>query len=126
MSSLEATNNLSSQVCEACRQGAPKVSKEEASRLLSQLTGWEIVERHNIPQLLRNFQFKNFADALEFTNRIGELAEHEDHHPAILTEWGKVTLRWWTHKIKGLHKNDFICAAKSDDIYLEMNPKDVE
>ncbi|MCW8875843.1 MAG: 4a-hydroxytetrahydrobiopterin dehydratase [Kangiellaceae bacterium] len=115
--------NLSSQTCEACQVGAPKIERDEASQLLSQLPEWEIVERHSILQLLRNYQFKNFIEALDFTNRIGALAEQENHHPAVLTEWGKVTLRWWTHKIKGLHKNDFVCAAKSDNIYLQLTSK---
>jgi 4a-hydroxytetrahydrobiopterin dehydratase len=64
--------------------------------------------------LEREFKFKNFKQALAFANQVAELAEAEFHHPAILLEWGKVTVTWWTHAIKGLHKNDFICAAKTD------------
>jgi 4a-hydroxytetrahydrobiopterin dehydratase len=62
------------------------------------------------------YAFPDFAKALAFTNRVGELAESENHHPAILTEWGRVTITWWTHKIKGLHRNDFIMAARTDEI----------
>ena len=62
-------------------------------------------------------KFKNFVQALAFTHRVGELAEEQDHHPALLTEWGKVTVTWWTHAVKGLHRNDFIMAAKTDELY---------
>ena len=61
-------------------------------------------------------RFKNFEQALQFTNKLGTVAEQQNHHPAILTEWGKVTVSWWTHKIGGLHKNDFIMAARTDAI----------
>jgi 4a-hydroxytetrahydrobiopterin dehydratase len=63
------------------------------------------------------FTFGNFAQALDYTNRVGTLAEEAGHHPALLVEWGKVTVSWWTHKIKGLHRNDFIMAARSDEAY---------
>ena len=66
------------------------------------------------------FRFSNFAEALTFTDKVGELAETEGHHPAILTEWGRVTVTWWTHKIRGLHRNDFIMAAKTDQIYTSL------
>jgi len=68
-------------------------------------------------RLERAYKFKDFIAALAFTNKVGEIAEMEDHHPAILTEWGQVTLTWWTHTVKGLHLNDFIMAAKSDSVY---------
>jgi 4a-hydroxytetrahydrobiopterin dehydratase len=64
--------------------------------------------------LSRTFIWRNFAEALAFTNRVGTLAEAEGHHPLLITEWGKVTVQWWTHKIKGLHRNDLIMAAKTD------------
>jgi 4a-hydroxytetrahydrobiopterin dehydratase len=66
---------------------------------------------------MRAFKFKNFTEALAFTDQVGEIAEEEGHHPALFTEWGKVTVRWWTHKIGGLHENDFIMAAKTDRLY---------
>ena len=69
--------------------------------------------------LERSFKFKNFSQALEFANKVGAAAEEEDHHPLIVTEWGRVTLQWWTHTIGGLHKNDFIMAAKTDEISNE-------
>ena len=70
-----------------------------------------------IPKLDRLFKFKNFKDAISFTDAVGAAAEEEGHHPRITTEWGKVAVTWWTHKIKNLHKNDFIMAAKTDAIY---------
>jgi 4a-hydroxytetrahydrobiopterin dehydratase len=76
-----------------------------------------VIEVEGMQRLERTFKFKNFAQALEFTNKVGAIAEEEDHHPRIVTEWGKVTLQWWTHVIGGLHKNDFIMAAKSDELY---------
>jgi 4a-hydroxytetrahydrobiopterin dehydratase len=78
---------------------------------------WQIVERQNIKRLERLYKFKNFAEALAFTDKVGALAESEAHHPALLTEWGRVTVTWWTHKIKGMHRNDFIMAAKTDQLY---------
>ncbi|MDQ7029214.1 MAG: 4a-hydroxytetrahydrobiopterin dehydratase [Ardenticatenia bacterium] len=105
--------------CTACRGDEPPLSAEEIQELMDQVPGWTVVEREGIPQLERVFRFANFAEALAFTNQVGELAEAEDHHPAILTEWGRVTVRWWTHKIRGLHQNDFIMAAKTNQLYEE-------
>jgi len=109
-------SELSQQVCEACQADAPKVSEAEAEVLLKELENWLIVEKKGVPQLLKTYDFKNFIEAISFTNRVGQIAEEEGHHPAILTEWGRVTVRWWSHKISGLHKNDFIMAARTDDV----------
>jgi len=84
--------------------------------LLPLVPGWTLIEREGIPRLERVIRFKKFAQALAFTQRVGELAEAEAHHPTILTEWGRVTVTWWTHKIRGLHRNDVIMAAKTDDL----------
>ncbi len=100
--------------CEACRKGAPQVTDEEIKELSVQIPEWNIIEVDGVKQLTRKFNFENFIDALKFTNSVGEIAESEAHHPAILTEWGGVEVTWWTHKIKGLHRNDFIMAAKTD------------
>ena len=81
-------------------------------------TGW-IGSKGGLKRLERSFDFQDFAEALAFTNRVGQIAEEEGHHPDILTEWGKVTVSWWTHKIGGLHKNDFIMAAKTDSLYQD-------
>ena len=74
------------------------------------------MDRDGIPTLERVFGFGDFAAAMEFTNRVGEIAEEQGHHPALLTEWGRVTVRWWTHKIRNLHVNDFVMAAKTDEV----------
>ena len=103
--------------CVACRRDAPRVTQEETAKLMPEIPAWSLVERDGIPRLERVFTFSDFASALEFTNRVGALAEQEDHHPALLTEWGRVTVAWWTHKIRGLHRNDFIMAAKTDGQY---------
>lgn len=106
--------NLSQQACEACRVGAPLATEAQIASFLPQIPEWKIVEVDEIHHLVREYPFKNFLEALSFTNRVGELAESEKHHPAILTEYGRVKVSWWTHKIKGLHVNDFIMAAKTD------------
>ena len=105
---------LSEQVCEPCRAGAPRVSDEALQRLLGEIPEWTAVTRDGVLQLERVYTFPDFAQALAFSNRVGALAEAEGHHPALLTEWGKVTVTWWTHTIQGLHKNDFILAARTD------------
>ncbi|HYL80228.1 MAG TPA: 4a-hydroxytetrahydrobiopterin dehydratase [Candidatus Acidoferrum sp.] len=107
--------------CEACRPGAPTVTPEEMDRYRPQVPDWNVKEQEGIRRLERLFRFRDFRQALSFTNRVGELAESEGHHPAILTEWGKVTVGWWTHKIKGLHRNDFVMAAKTDRLYAEFS-----
>ena len=109
--------NLTEQACEACRAGAPQVSAEEQQTLLQEIPGWSVIELDGESQLCREFRFKNFVEALAFANQVGDLAEAENHHPALLVEWGKVTVRWWTHKIGGLHQNDFIMAARTSRLY---------
>jgi len=108
---------LTEMKCIVPRAGTLKASAEEIAAYQPQVPEWQIIEEDGIQRLQRVFKFKNFVQALAFTNKVGELAEEEDHHPAILTEWGRVTLTWWTHKIKGLHRNDFIAAAKTDLLY---------
>ncbi|WP_177419764.1 4a-hydroxytetrahydrobiopterin dehydratase [endosymbiont of Lamellibrachia barhami] len=111
-----STNELTSVHCEACRADAPNVSDDELASLIKKIPDWNLEVRDGIMQLEKSFSFNNFVDAVAFTNRVGELAESEGHHPALLTEWGKVTVTWWSHKIKGLHRNDFIMSAKTDQI----------
>jgi 4a-hydroxytetrahydrobiopterin dehydratase len=103
--------------CTACRGGEPTLTDAEIGELQPQVPQWRVIEVDGIKRLQRDFTFKDFVAALAFTNLVGDLAEEEGHHPAILTEWGKVTVTWWTHKIKGLHRNDFIMAAKTDELY---------
>jgi 4a-hydroxytetrahydrobiopterin dehydratase len=108
--------DLSKQSCEACRADAPKISDEDLKLMMPNIPDWSVIVVDGVMQLSREFDFRDFAQALAFTNRVGEIAEAEDHHPAILTEWGKVTVSWWSHKIKGLHKNDLIMAARTDEV----------
>ncbi|MEJ7793493.1 MAG: 4a-hydroxytetrahydrobiopterin dehydratase [Gaiellaceae bacterium] len=103
--------------CVACRKDAPTVTDSEIAEFHPQVSAWHIVELDGIKRLRRVFVFDDFAQALHFTNKVGELAEEEGHHPALLTEWGRTTVTWWTHKIKGLHRNDLIMAAKTDGLY---------
>jgi 4a-hydroxytetrahydrobiopterin dehydratase len=105
---------LTAEKCVACRRDAPTVTDEEIAELQPQVPDWELIEVDGVKRLQRVFGFPDFAQALEFTRRVGELAEEEAHHPALLTEWGRTTVTWWTHKIRGLHRNDFIMAAKTD------------
>lgn len=107
--------------CVPCRKGDPPLTRSEIDAYLPQVPDWSLKEHDGVPRLERVFKFKDFAESLVFTNRVGELAEAEDHHPALLTEWGRVTVTWWTHAIGGLHRNDFIMAAKTDEIYKDLN-----
>lgn len=103
--------------CVPCRVGATAVAGAQAEELRAMIPRWRIVEQEGVRKLERDFRFKDFAQALAFTVGAGELAERHGHHPALLTEWGRVRVTFWTHKIKGLHRNDFIMAAKTDGIF---------
>ena len=103
--------------CVPCRGGVPVLIDAEIEKLQPQVPDWQVIQRDAIKRLERQFKFKNFAEALKFTDKVGQLAEGEDHHPSLLTEWGRVTVTWWTHKIKGLRRNDFIMAAKTDQLF---------
>ena len=103
--------------CVPCRGGVPPLTDEEIARLKPQAPEWRVVEREGIKRLEREFRFGNFREALAFANQVGELAEREQHHPDLHVAWGKVVVETWTHKIKGLHTNDFILAAKTDQLY---------
>lgn len=108
-------NDLSSQSCEACQIDAPKVPQDQIQILLSEINGWVLIEEP-INKIQKIFSFKSYKDSVDFSNKVASLADDEDHHPQIILEWGKVTVIWWSHKIEGLHKNDFICAAKTDKL----------
>jgi 4a-hydroxytetrahydrobiopterin dehydratase len=107
---------LSEVSCEACKADAEKLSEQDISEQITQLPEWAVVEEDSIKKLKKAFKFKNFVEALQFTNKVGGLAEEHGHHPDILTEWGKVTVTWWSHKIKGLHQLDFVLALKTNDL----------
>jgi 4a-hydroxytetrahydrobiopterin dehydratase len=109
-------SELSEMTCTACRGDEPTLTDAEITELHPQVPDWHVVQREGINRLERVFRFRNFAEALAFTNRVGERAEMEGHHPALLTEWGRVKVTWWTHKIGGLHRNDFIMAAQTDEL----------
>lgn len=117
MSDLE---QLTQAKCIPCHRGDPPLTQVEIDSLKSHLPPWEVIEMEGVLRLQRVYKFKNFTQALDFTNRVGAIAEEQDHHPALLTEWGKVTVTWWTHAVGGLHRNDFIMAAKTDQLYQDM------
>jgi 4a-hydroxytetrahydrobiopterin dehydratase len=106
-------SELASKQCVPCRGGVPPLQGSEISRLLDQLSGWEVVNEHH---LKKDYRFANFREALTFVNQVGELAEEQGHHPDICFGWGKVEITIWTHKIDGLTESDFILAAKIDEI----------
>ena len=107
-------NDLTRERCEACRADSPKVSDEELKTLMREIPDWGVEVRDGVMQLEKRFEFPDFAGALAFTNKVGEIAEEEGHHPKLTTEWGSVVVTWWSHKIGGLHRNDLIMAAQTD------------
>ena len=113
-------SELKNETCEACNADSPLATEEEKQTLGADVPEWRTVTRNGEEQLERTYKLKNFAQALSFTNQVGEIAEQADHHPMIVTEYGKVTVVWWTHKIGGLHRNDFVMAAKTDDLYNQQ------
>jgi 4a-hydroxytetrahydrobiopterin dehydratase len=107
-------SNLAELRCVACRGGEPTLTGDQIAELQPQVPDWRVREVDGVPRLERTFKFRDFIEAIAFTNKVGLIAEKQDHHPLIMTEYGRVTVAWWTHKIKGLHQNDFIMAAKTD------------
>jgi len=114
-------SELTEERCVACRADAPIVTEEEIREFQSATSAWAMIEEDSIPKLDRLFKFSNFGQALQFTDAVGEMAEAEGHHPRIVTEWGRVRVTWWTHKIRNLHRNDFIMAAKTNQVYDRMD-----
>lgn len=113
--------DLTQQQCTACHKNAPHVTEAEIALLKPQIPDWNIVNVEGVAHLERTYKFPDFKTALAFTKSVGDAADREGHHPALLTEWGKVKVSWWTHAISGLHKNDFIMAAKTDEIASQYN-----
>ncbi len=109
-------NDLATMHCSVVSATTSRLSDSEIGEYQTKLPNWEIYTKDGEPRLEKVFIFKDFNQAMDFTNQVAKIANQEDHHPAILTEWGKVTVTWWTHKIKGLHLNDFIMAAKTDQL----------
>jgi 4a-hydroxytetrahydrobiopterin dehydratase len=110
--------DLSTESCVSCTSQSQPLTNNELAQNLQKLTGWQVASfadgSGRLQKLVKTFTFEDYQQAIAFTLRVADLAEAEDHHPALLTEWGKVTVTWWTHAIAGLHRNDFICAAKTD------------
>ena len=117
---MNAMEQLTEKTCIPCRGDEPPFTRDQIEDMHPKVPDWDMLEVKDVPRLQREFKFKNFAEALTFTQKVGELAEEQGHHPVIRTEWGKVTVSWWTHKIKGLHQNDFIMAAKTDKLYTNL------
>lgn len=111
--------DLSAEKCIPCRAGTPPLDGAEIAALMPSLPSWEVVEQGGVLRLQRIFKFKDYARAVTFTNQVAAIAEQEHHHPLMVLEWGKVTVQWWTHAVKGLHKNDFIMAAKTDALFAQ-------
>jgi 4a-hydroxytetrahydrobiopterin dehydratase len=109
--------NLADMHCIRVSEDTPRLANKEIAQALEGLSGWQAYEKDGEPRLEKTYKFEDFNQAMIFTNLIAQTANQEDHHPAILTEWGKVTVTWWTHRIHGLHQNDFIMAAKTDKLY---------
>ena len=110
-------SKLTSEKCVACRRNSPLITEEAAAALGPQVPKWEMDTVDGAPRLRRLFKFSDFAQAIMFTNAVASIAEEAGHHPLIVTEWGRVEVAWWTHKIRGLHRNDFIMAAKTDLLF---------
>jgi len=111
---------LADEHCAAVTRRSAAVDAAERPALMAQIHDWRAVTRAGVEQLERAFKFEDFAQALAFTNRVGAEADAEDHHPALLTEWGKVTVTWWTHVVDGLHRNDFVMAARTERIFAQF------
>ena len=112
--------DLAGETCVPCRGGEAASEENEIGALLLEVPGWRVAERDGVKRLEKGFRFADFASALRFTIGVGESAEEAGHHPALLTEWGRVTVGWWTHAIGGLHRNDFVMAARTDTVYTEL------
>jgi 4a-hydroxytetrahydrobiopterin dehydratase len=104
-------SGLSERECVPCRGGVPPLTEQEIKPLLAELAGWKVVNGHH---LKKDHSFKDFREALDFVNRVAELAEQQGHHPDICFGWGKAEITIWTHKIDGLTESDFVLAAKID------------
>ena len=110
-------SGLTQASCVPCRGGVPTLTDAEIAALKPQVQEWSVVEVGGIKRLRREFRFQDFRSAMEFAVALGELAEREQHHPDLHVSWGRVVVETWTHKIGGLHHNDFILAAKADEIH---------
>jgi len=109
--------SLLGEKCVPCHGGEKPMDEDSVRRMLEEVEGWRLRTHNDVHKIEKVYEFSNFKKALDFTNAIGALAEEEGHHPVLVTEWGKVTVLYWTHATGGLHRNDFIMAAKTDDLF---------
>ena len=107
------------ETCVACRRDSPRVTDQEIADLSPEVSDWELKVTDDVPRLERSFKFRNFEQAIAFAITVGQAAESEGHHPRLTVEWGRVGVEWWTHKIRGLHRNDFVMAAKTDQLFAQ-------
>ena len=112
--------SFSSTICEACTIGAPSATPDELERFLALHSDWKLQAADDYRFLTRAYRFKNYAQALVFTNQVSAIAEAENHHPEITLAYGKATVQWWSHKIKNIHLSDLVFAARTDDIYQTL------
>jgi 4a-hydroxytetrahydrobiopterin dehydratase len=113
--------SIADEHCVAVTRRSKAVAAAERAQLSSEIHDWKTTVHDGVERLERVFKFQDFAQALAFTNRVGAQADAEDHHPALLTEWGRVTVSWWTHVVDGLHRNDFVMAARTERIFAEFS-----
>jgi 4a-hydroxytetrahydrobiopterin dehydratase len=109
--------DLAHETCEPCRRGSPTLTTDQIDRLRSLVPQWQVDEVAGVPRLVRRFKLPDFRAAMAFAAQIGDAAESEGHHPVLTVEWGAVGVQWWTHKIRGLHRNDFVMAARTDALF---------
>lgn len=109
--------DLNKESCIACTKDSLQLNSREISDMCREIPGWDLIYQRDTPRLTRSFNFTDFDKAFYFVNEIVLLSQRENHHPRIILEWGKVTISWWTYIIKGLHRNDFIMAAKTSNLY---------
>ena len=108
--------DLKNQQCQPCSGDARPLAAADYDSYLAQLPGWKVTDIDGIPTLVKTYEFTNYTQCLAFVHEVGTLAEKENHHPEMTVSYGKVRVSWWTHTIKGLHINDFILAARSDEL----------
>ncbi len=108
--------DLKHQVCVPCETGGTPMNQQQIEIYHEQVRSWKVIDTESVAKLSKEFQFENFIQAIKFADRVAELAQENGHHPKLSIEWGKVTVIWWTHAVKGLHRNDFVMAAKTDEV----------
>ena len=112
---------LAREKCVACRRDSPRVTDEEIAELHPAIPDWRLTEVDGVKRLDRTFKVADFATAMDVAVQVGAAADEEGHHPRLTVEWGRINVAWWTHKIKGLHRNDFIMSAKTDEIFARLS-----